>query len=149
MWWIEPYDFLISVSSCVFNRCFEFHTAVKPSAFQSWFVMWFSLAQFNFIAWQIRNTFIGHRWAVVWWKVDGLTQNGSREVCYLAFYKEKICPSLRWKTSEKSVSIKFVSMVIQSVSDLNRTISFLILSIFGLCVWCLLLNKSNSFNFKQ
>ena len=27
-------------------------------------------------------------------KVDGLTQNGCREECCSAFYKDKICPSL-------------------------------------------------------
>ena len=54
--------FPISVSLCFFNRYFEFHSVVKPNASQSWFVKRFNLVEFIFIAWQIRNMFVGHRW---------------------------------------------------------------------------------------
>ena len=70
---------------------------------------------------------------VWWWKVDGLTQNGHREGCFSASFKGKNLSISRLnERSKKSVFIKFVSMVKESPSVLNRAIiSFLILSIFG------------------
>ena len=66
--------------------------------------------------------------------VDGLTQNGYIKRCCLAFYKEKkILISILNDTSRMSVSIKFLSMVIESPSDLkSAVISFFVLFIFGL-----------------
>ena len=80
IWRIEPYDFPIFVSSCVFNRCFKFHTVIKPAVFNNSFVRRFSLVELIFIAWQIWNSSLGHWWQlqlmvvhgrwVVWFKMD-------------------------------------------------------------------------------
>ena len=62
--------------------------------------------------------------------MDGLTQNRCREGHCSASYKEKI--SRLNETSRKSVSIKFVSMAIETPSDLNGAIiSFFNLFTFG------------------
>ena len=69
--------FLLLFRLCVFKSCFKFHTVIKPPVFQSWFVKRFNLVEFIFIAWQIWNMSVGHRWQLlgdkrlmVWLRID-------------------------------------------------------------------------------
>ena len=129
--------FLLLFRFCVFKSCFEFHTVIKPPVFQSWFVKRFSLVEFIFTAWQIWNMSAGHRWQLlgdkrlmVWLRID--VDRGDVQVPI----RRKFVHLFRLnETSRKSVSVKFVSMVIESPSDLNVDSDINVAKEEVICVW--------------